>query len=267
MLLPAIAGHYRVVTTHILARQCLPGPQMPISGISRYAGVFALEVRLEKCGYNTRSTNTYTAPASASLACCSHCNHGLCAAIVAAETVAPAGWCLTACGLVRVCTCLCARGQAREWYREDLVGQGLAASGVPRGEVFITSKLHPRHLGADVTRKQFNQTLRWVRCAHAMRVTRTWPHMCTQAQTGVSHSLPVCWPKSVWVWAEGESQAAVLARTPFCRMLCCPGWHYVLCRAAPCTQGPQHDVHRPFPAALPRVLGLAVRVAAKGKPG
>ena len=34
--------------------------------------------------------------------------------------------------------------QATEWYREDLVGQALLQSSVPREEVFLTSKLHPR---------------------------------------------------------------------------------------------------------------------------
>ena len=34
--------------------------------------------------------------------------------------------------------------QAPEWYREDLVGQALLESSVPRDQVFLTSKLHPR---------------------------------------------------------------------------------------------------------------------------
>jgi hypothetical protein len=36
--------------------------------------------------------------------------------------------------------------QAREWYREDLVGQAIADSGVRRDSLFLTSKLHPRDL-------------------------------------------------------------------------------------------------------------------------
>ena len=39
--------------------------------------------------------------------------------------------------------------QAQEWYREDLVGQAIIESGVPREELFLTSKLHPRHHGYD----------------------------------------------------------------------------------------------------------------------
>lgn len=95
--------------------------------------------------------------------------------------------------------------QAREWYREDLVGaalgQHLAEQGQQgqgqqpggglglrgggtgrkgpgggvggawvrggparrREDVFVTSKLHPRHLGFDVTLRQFNQTLKGAR--------------------------------------------------------------------------------------------------------
>ena len=39
--------------------------------------------------------------------------------------------------------------QAVEWYREDLVGQAVIESGIPREELFLTSKLHPRHHGYD----------------------------------------------------------------------------------------------------------------------
>lgn len=50
--------------------------------------------------------------------------------------------------------------QAREWYREDLVGLAIAGSGVPRSNLFLTSKLHPRHLGREATLRQFDQSLR-----------------------------------------------------------------------------------------------------------
>ena len=41
--------------------------------------------------------------------------------------------------------------QAREWYREDLVGQALRNGKVPRENIFITTKVHPRDLGARAT--------------------------------------------------------------------------------------------------------------------
>lgn len=50
--------------------------------------------------------------------------------------------------------------QAREWYREDLVGRAIAESGVPREDLFLTSKLHPRHLGRETTTRQLDKSLR-----------------------------------------------------------------------------------------------------------
>jgi diketogulonate reductase-like aldo/keto reductase len=41
--------------------------------------------------------------------------------------------------------------QAGEWYREDSVGAALHKSGVRREQVFVTTKVHPRHLGYDTT--------------------------------------------------------------------------------------------------------------------
>ncbi len=55
------------------------------------------------------------------------------------------------CGILRYkCpTNRVASAQAQEWYREDLVGQAIIESGIPREELFLTSKLHPRHHGYD----------------------------------------------------------------------------------------------------------------------
>ena len=49
--------------------------------------------------------------------------------------------------------------QAREWYREDLVGNAVVKSGILRSELFLTSKLHPRHLGYERTLQQFQTSL------------------------------------------------------------------------------------------------------------
>lgn len=53
--------------------------------------------------------------------------------------------------------------QAREWYREDLVGKAIAeakAQGIQRSDLFITSKLHPRHHGYVTASEQFEQSLK-----------------------------------------------------------------------------------------------------------
>ena len=49
--------------------------------------------------------------------------------------------------------------QAQEWYREDLVGQAVIESAIPREELFLTSKLHPRHHGYDSAMIQVRQSV------------------------------------------------------------------------------------------------------------
>jgi diketogulonate reductase-like aldo/keto reductase len=53
--------------------------------------------------------------------------------------------------------------QAREWYREDLVGRGVRQGGVAREGLFLTSKIHPRDLGRGATRKALRRALRDLR--------------------------------------------------------------------------------------------------------
>lgn len=50
--------------------------------------------------------------------------------------------------------------QAREWYREDLLGAALTASSVPRKDLFLVSKLHPKHSGYALTKERFGDSLR-----------------------------------------------------------------------------------------------------------
>lgn len=50
--------------------------------------------------------------------------------------------------------------QAREWYREDLVGAALEATALPRESVFVTTKIHPRHLGYAQTAERVAVSLR-----------------------------------------------------------------------------------------------------------
>lgn len=49
--------------------------------------------------------------------------------------------------------------QATEWYNEKAVGRAIRSSNIRRDELFLVSKLHPRHLGYDVTREQFSTSL------------------------------------------------------------------------------------------------------------
>lgn len=43
--------------------------------------------------------------------------------------------------------------RATEWYSEDQLALSIAASSIPRSELFITTKIHPRDLG-------YNETMR-----------------------------------------------------------------------------------------------------------
>ena len=49
---------------------------------------------------------------------------------------------------------------AREWYRDDLVGEAIAESGVDRERLFLTTKLHPRDHGATSAARQVPQALK-----------------------------------------------------------------------------------------------------------
>lgn len=49
--------------------------------------------------------------------------------------------------------------QSRDWYQEEDVGAGLAASKVSREQLFLTSKLHPRDHGFNSTLAAFERAL------------------------------------------------------------------------------------------------------------
>lgn len=68
---------------------------------------------------------------------------------------------------------VCLHMQAREWYREDLVGAALRQASINRHDLFLTSKLHPRHHGYDAALRQLDQ-VRIFSIGHA----RTWHTPC-----------------------------------------------------------------------------------------
>lgn len=47
--------------------------------------------------------------------------------------------------------------QAQEWYNEQQTAQAYLSIQVPRQQVFLVSKLHPRHHGYDSALRQLNQ--------------------------------------------------------------------------------------------------------------
>ena len=78
--------------------------------------------------------------------------------------------------------------QAREWYREDLVGNAVAKSGVAREALFLTSKLHPRHLGTNATLRQFQASLDDLRTDYLdlflLHYPRCWGSLCERQPEG-----------------------------------------------------------------------------------
>lgn len=50
------------------------------------------------------------------------------------------------CDLVLAWPCPCMQAQAREWYREDLVGKALNESSLLRESIFITTKVCARFM-------------------------------------------------------------------------------------------------------------------------
>ena len=72
--------------------------------------------------------------------------------------------------------------QAPEWYREDLVGQAVIESGIPREDLFLTSKLHPRHHGYDAAMIQFTRSISALATEFVdlflLHYPACWPELC-----------------------------------------------------------------------------------------
>lgn len=75
--------------------------------------------------------------------------------------------------------------QATEWYLEDELGAAVNASGVDRGEFFLTTKLHPRDLGEARTLEVFPNSLRNLRTtyidAFLLHYPRCFGNLCNHA--------------------------------------------------------------------------------------
>ena len=73
--------------------------------------------------------------------------------------------------------------QAREWYREDLVGEAVARSGLPRETLFITTKVHPSNLGYWSTLRAVDASLKDLRTSYIdlvlLHYPDCWGSLCT----------------------------------------------------------------------------------------
>jgi 2,5-diketo-D-gluconate reductase B len=63
-----------------------------------------------------------------------------------------------------------------QWYRnEDAIGEALRSSRVPRGELFIVTKIHPGHLGGEHFRSSLVESLSKLKVAWVDLLLIHWP--------------------------------------------------------------------------------------------
>ncbi len=95
--------------------------------------------------------------------------------------------------------------QASEWYREDLVGAAVHAvrSTIPRDEIFITTKVHPRDLGSHATKAAIEKSLKDLKTSYLnlvlLHYAECWGDLCQGRE-----------PEGTWQesWAALEAMVA-----------------------------------------------------------
>ncbi|KAG1666161.1 hypothetical protein FOA52_011573 [Chlamydomonas sp. UWO 241] len=109
---------------------------------------------------------------------------------------------------------------AREWYREDLVGAAVCASGMERGQLFLTTKVHPKDLGYDRTTAAFKRSLENLGTTYVdlllLHYPRCWAGLPGCDDAAVSRDTAgVLWKESwraledLYVTGKGGDDAAV----------------------------------------------------------
>uniref|UniRef100_A0A7I4E8R9 NADP-dependent oxidoreductase domain-containing protein n=1 Tax=Physcomitrium patens TaxID=3218 RepID=A0A7I4E8R9_PHYPA len=80
--------------------------------------------------------------------------------------------------------------QATEWYNEKAVGKAIRSSHIARDKLFIVSKLHPRHLGYEVTKQQFSTSLQDLGTSYLdlflLHYPRCFPSICSNVKSAGS---------------------------------------------------------------------------------
>eukprot|EP00892_Ulva_mutabilis_P002770 jgi/Ulvmu1/12494/UM009_0147.1 len=98
--------------------------------------------------------------------------------------------------------------EAREWYREDLLGKALSMSPVPRDQIFITTKVHPKHLGYKSTIEAVTASLSDLKTTYVDLLLLHYSHcfgaLCKSAPDGT-------WKDSWRAMEELTRQGRVLA--------------------------------------------------------
>lgn len=98
--------------------------------------------------------------------------------------------------------------QAHEWYLEEEVGDAIAEGHVNRSALFLTSKLHPRDLGASRTLEAFPDSLRRLRTtyldAFLLHYPRCFGSLCAKEPEG---DWRAAWGALETLYARGEVRA------------------------------------------------------------
>ena len=96
---------------------------------------------------------------------------------------------------------------AREWYREDLVGEAIAEAGVDRETLFLTTKLHPKDLGTQSTAAAIAGSLAALRTGYINLLLIHYPHCFASLCKGSEGSWQDAWRVMEASVAEGTVRA------------------------------------------------------------
>jgi len=76
--------------------------------------------------------------------------------------------------------------EAKEWYREDLVGKAIIESGFPREDFFITSKIMPRDYGTQSVLVTLDHVLEELKTTYVdmllLHYPACWGNLCNKGE-------------------------------------------------------------------------------------
>ncbi|KAI8470376.1 MAG: NADP-dependent oxidoreductase domain-containing protein [Monoraphidium minutum] len=100
--------------------------------------------------------------------------------------------------------------EARDWYREDLVGAGIRAAGTPRESLFLVSKLHPRDHGRGPAAAAFRRVLRDLNTSYVDLLLLHYPRCAPAVGCGANESVGTwqdSWRDLEDLYAQGKVRA------------------------------------------------------------
>lgn len=92
--------------------------------------------------------------------------------------------------------------EAKEWYREDLVGKAILESGLPRQDFFITSKIMPRNYGTQSVLDTLDHILEELKTTYVdmllLHYPSCWGALCKKDEQQENRRMGT-WQER-WVW-------------------------------------------------------------------